>query len=235
MHVLILTIGTRGDVQPYVALGLGLRAAGYAVTVVTSPSFAGFVAERGLGFAPLQIDYLALLDTVEARSAVGGSWRNVRQMLAPGYHIAEKLGIPGFLALPVPAYSPTATFPSPLLPLGRSLDGPLNRLTYTLLPRLATLPFAGLVNTWRREALGLPPRRALASDLTRAGRPVPRLYPVSPAVVPPPPDWDASSVLTGFWFLDRPAAWQPPAAPPHPPPHRRPGHRPPRLSPAAAG
>ena len=33
MNILILTIGTRGDVQPYVALGKGLRAAGHDVTI----------------------------------------------------------------------------------------------------------------------------------------------------------------------------------------------------------
>ncbi len=35
MQVAILTIGTRGDIQPYIALGRGLQAAGYEVKVVT--------------------------------------------------------------------------------------------------------------------------------------------------------------------------------------------------------
>ena len=29
MRITILTVGTRGDVQPYIALGLGLQAAGH--------------------------------------------------------------------------------------------------------------------------------------------------------------------------------------------------------------
>ena len=33
--ICILTFGTRGDVQPYLALGLGLQAAGYEVTIAT--------------------------------------------------------------------------------------------------------------------------------------------------------------------------------------------------------
>jgi len=35
MNVAILTLGSRGDVQPYVALGRGLAAAGHEVTVAT--------------------------------------------------------------------------------------------------------------------------------------------------------------------------------------------------------
>jgi UDP:flavonoid glycosyltransferase YjiC (YdhE family) len=36
-----------------------------------------------------------------------------------------------------------------------------------------------------------------------------RLYPYSPAVLPTPADWDASSVATGYWFLPRDGDWQP--------------------------
>lgn len=35
MNVAILALGTRGDVQPYVALGAGLKEAGYEVILVT--------------------------------------------------------------------------------------------------------------------------------------------------------------------------------------------------------
>ena len=51
MRVFILTFGSRGDVQPYVALGKGLQAAGHAVTVCTSASFEPFIAAHGLAYA----------------------------------------------------------------------------------------------------------------------------------------------------------------------------------------
>jgi sterol 3beta-glucosyltransferase len=41
MHIFILTLGTRGDVQPYVALGRGLIKAGHQVTICTSSSVEG--------------------------------------------------------------------------------------------------------------------------------------------------------------------------------------------------
>ena len=40
MHITITAIGSRGDVQPCVALGVGLRQAGYQVRIATSGAFA---------------------------------------------------------------------------------------------------------------------------------------------------------------------------------------------------
>jgi sterol 3beta-glucosyltransferase len=53
MHITILTVGSRGDVQPYVALGMGLKAAGHRVRVATNTMYQSFVCDRGLEFAPL--------------------------------------------------------------------------------------------------------------------------------------------------------------------------------------
>ena len=44
----ILTIGSRGDVQPYIALGLGLRGAGHAVTIVTHGEYKAWVEGWGI-------------------------------------------------------------------------------------------------------------------------------------------------------------------------------------------
>src|SRR6185312_12787842 len=70
MKILILTIGTRGDVQPYVALGHALVAAGHAVTLCTSIRFEAFVTQNGLAFAPIGDDLVALLDSVQRRGAL---------------------------------------------------------------------------------------------------------------------------------------------------------------------
>ena len=52
-HIAMATIGTQGDVQPFVALGLALKAAGYRVTLATSADFQGFVEAYGLNFVSL--------------------------------------------------------------------------------------------------------------------------------------------------------------------------------------
>lgn len=47
----MLTTGTRGDVQPIVALGAALRDAGHDVMVCTNDPFEEFVRAHGLRFA----------------------------------------------------------------------------------------------------------------------------------------------------------------------------------------
>lgn len=63
MHVLIQTMGSRGDVQPYIALGLGLMAAGHRVTLSAPTRYEGWIREYDFGFEPLTDDLIALLDS----------------------------------------------------------------------------------------------------------------------------------------------------------------------------
>jgi sterol 3beta-glucosyltransferase len=50
----MLASGTRGDVQPCVALGRGLQETGVPVVIAASPRFKGLVEGSGAGFAPLE-------------------------------------------------------------------------------------------------------------------------------------------------------------------------------------
>lgn len=49
MRVLMVAWGSRGDVQPYLALGRGLERAGYRVTVAAATDFEPLVSAAGLG------------------------------------------------------------------------------------------------------------------------------------------------------------------------------------------
>jgi UDP:flavonoid glycosyltransferase YjiC (YdhE family) len=69
MKITIMTSGSRGDVQPYLALGLGLRQAGHQVTLATHELFRSFVEEGGLGFRPIAGDPQELL-----ASEAGQAW-----------------------------------------------------------------------------------------------------------------------------------------------------------------
>jgi len=53
MNIIIPTIGTRGDIQPYIALALGLIHAGHSVTLATHPTMRGLVESYGVSFAPM--------------------------------------------------------------------------------------------------------------------------------------------------------------------------------------
>jgi sterol 3beta-glucosyltransferase len=56
LRVRVLTLGSQGDVRPYVALGAGLRTAGHDVRIIAHPGFEDLVRGRGLDFAPVAGD-----------------------------------------------------------------------------------------------------------------------------------------------------------------------------------
>ncbi|CAF3973431.1 unnamed protein product [Rotaria sp. Silwood1] len=56
-----LIVGTRGDVQPFIALGQALRAKGHRVRLATHETFRSFVRGNGLEFYPLGGDPVDLI------------------------------------------------------------------------------------------------------------------------------------------------------------------------------
>lgn len=243
MRITILTIGSRGDVQPYVALGVGLKAAGHDVRLATHEPFRDFVSSNGLEFAPLGADPKQILagregqswlqsgdslirfisrflrlfrpllkrNLADASAACVGSDAIVYSPLAfAGHHVAEALGVPSYQAAVQPA-TPTREFP--IFPLAgrRGLGGTYNRLTYTLYEQVAWQGVRPIVNSWRKETLGLPKYPVIAPFKQYRASGVPHLYAFSDAVVPKPNDWPDWHHITGYWFLEHPAEWEPPA------------------------
>ncbi len=49
MHFVCLTIGSRGDVQPFIALAIGLKSEGHRVTLVTHPEYKSWIESFGVG------------------------------------------------------------------------------------------------------------------------------------------------------------------------------------------
>jgi sterol 3beta-glucosyltransferase len=232
----ILTVGSRGDVQPYIALGLGLQQAGYQVRLATEAGFEGLVRGYGLDCAPLRAEFIRLAQTTQGKAAIAGKQNpfNLMKQVMPmlrrmmddawkvacdsdaiiyhpkalaGYHIAEKLSIPGFLAMMLPAYSRTGAFANPVFG-AQNFGSWLNRLTYDGFRKASLISYRGMINTWRKETLGLPPFK---EETTLQGKPVPKIYAYSRHVVPIPNDWDESTLVSGYWFLPTSSDWQPPA------------------------
>lgn len=67
MRIAMIAMGTRGDVQPYIALGQGLKAAGHFVRLITHENFEKLVRSYGLEFWPVKGDVQAIMDTPEMR------------------------------------------------------------------------------------------------------------------------------------------------------------------------
>src|SRR5258708_24207832 len=131
MRILVAAMGSRGDVQPMVALAMALRARGHDVLVSAPPDFAAWARELGLQFQASGRNVQEVL--TEHSAAMGANplriLRAIRKIIAAevpgsfegtfaaargcdaivyagqfaGNSIAEKLGIPGASVV----YSPT--------------------------------------------------------------------------------------------------------------------------------
>ena len=129
-----------------------------------------------------------------------------------GYAVAEKLGIPAYSAYVQPL-TPTRFITNclcPALPSWMDVGGLYSLVSYYGAGQFLWQLLRRSVNEGRREVLGLPalpffgPSPKMFSDW-------PTLYGYSSAVVPTPPDWGDKNHVTGYWFLDNPSGWQPPA------------------------
>lgn len=61
LNIVIQVVGSRGDVQPYVALGMELRHHGHRVRLATHDTFCDFVRSSGLEFFPVGGDPAELM------------------------------------------------------------------------------------------------------------------------------------------------------------------------------
>jgi rhamnosyltransferase subunit B len=84
LHVLLPTLGSAGDVHPYIALGRALKARGHRATILTNPFFQALIEAQGLGF-------LAVGTSGEAQSAVANPdlWH-----LRKGFEVIAKVLVP---------------------------------------------------------------------------------------------------------------------------------------------
>ncbi len=71
MRVTMMAVGSRGDVQPYVALGHGLLAAGHNVILATHADFKDFVEEHDLEFKPLAGSPRSMMESPEGKRVAG--------------------------------------------------------------------------------------------------------------------------------------------------------------------
>jgi len=165
LRITILAHGSRGDIQPYVALGRGLYRAGHQVRLACPTRFEDFVVDNGLEFAPLAGDptelaqvlsenigtnYLraipALLNYTmplavqiieDCRRACQGADGIIHSFLmtVAGHETAMAMNVPDLSALIFGVFSPTCSFPNQMFP-ALPFGGAYNRLTHGIFDRI---------------------------------------------------------------------------------------------------
>jgi UDP:flavonoid glycosyltransferase YjiC (YdhE family) len=241
MNITLISLGSRGDVQPYVALGLGLRRAGHMVRIASHEAFRALVTGAGLEFAPMRGDVQELVNSPEMRAALAGgnmlainrvSARATQQgalLWAEDGLVAARdadLLVAGIGGMNV-AQALSEKLRVPLVEAHVAPFHPTRAFPGVIFPP-ATARLGGWANRLSHVLTRQVMWQMFRSADSRARRevlglspaplpgprplwPLPTLHGISPAVLPRPADWDAAQHLTGYWFLPQ-EAWTPPPA-----------------------
>lgn len=82
--ITVLAIGSRGDVQPLLALSLGLRQAGYDVTVAGHLHDQGLIRTHGFDYTPVRLDFQVFLQSEGGRAFLDPKGNPVKTLLGAG-------------------------------------------------------------------------------------------------------------------------------------------------------
>lgn len=238
MHITLLTYGSRGDFQPFLALAVGLQKTGHTPHLAAPGRFADLAAQYGVEFTnlpgdPAEIslrlndagtnpllmvrsiqDYVIAIAPQlvrEARLALRGADLVIHSFLftTGGHSLACEMGIPDISVQTFPMFAATRSFPN--VAIAWLPPGPFSYLSHWL----ATQIFwyggnSGLRGLRKRHPQEFPNK--LTWPFKRHGdRPLtPLVFAYSATVLPHPADWTSPHIhIPGYFFMDE-SEYQPP-------------------------
>lgn len=234
MRIAVVCNDTRGGIQPYVALALGLKRAGHDVRAVAPTDLASMFRQAGLPVAPLSGSIEEVLrnsDGAAERGALASMRLAARELpkiihawtketldacegvdvvtggiggMVIGLSVAEKIGARFVETHLQPVGAPTAAYPGILLPGVPSWLGGWGR---RLSHRLSE---SALWMSFRGPMTTARTKVLGLSGMPTAALGQPVLYGFSRHVVPLPTDSDRMRIATGYWVLPTPADWTAP-------------------------
>jgi UDP:flavonoid glycosyltransferase YjiC (YdhE family) len=240
MKIAFIASGSRGDVQPYVALGRGLVQAGHQVSLASSLDFEDLVTRHGVEFFPMAgsvqdiVQSQGMRDKIEggnflvlmaqmAKEAEGAA-RSMAQAAMQSCQGADLVigGMGGeYVGGAVAEKLGIPFLPAFLVPFSTTSEFP-SVLT-------ANLPLPGVFNRathqmarqlmWQgfrradqiaRQEVIGLPPAPFFGPTYSLDQAIPTLYGFSPAVISKPADWGENVYITGYWFLEAEKDWTPP-------------------------
>lgn len=184
IHIVCLTIGSRGDVQPYVALCKSLMKDGHQCTIVSHPEYKNWVISHGVSYRAAGGDPGLLMKlsvdnkmfSVQFFKETLGKFRDwldelLREIIEQcsdadliiespstfgGIHVAEALGIGYMRAFTMP-WTKTASYPQAFSVPKKDMGPLYNSASYAMYDQVIWLASAGHINRWRTLMLGLAP------------------------------------------------------------------------------
>ncbi len=176
MKIVLVTVGSRGDVQPMLALSLSLQNEGHNVLLVGPPEKAEWAGEYGCPFHPLGNNLTVFIDSMSRVHSMGAALRFVTYMykemmaqfdvlpqiiagadLVVGASlafalssVAEYLGIPYRFIAFCPQILPSASHPFPAFKT-QGLPRWYNRMTWWIRRNIDRLGLTRMLNKRRRN------------------------------------------------------------------------------------
>ncbi len=228
LRIVLATVGSRGDVQPMLALAQALAGRGHVPVVAAPPNFEGWVRGLGFEFAPLGVD-MQLFLAQNPEMMTGNPVTLIKQtvhyfrdqmpvqaeQLIPacdGAHVilsgglaaaaptvAQYLQIPILGVLFTTCFLPSGQHPPPNIPW-HGLPAWMNHLFWRLNRVLLDMLMRGTLNRIRAP-LGL----ALVDDVRRhLTQDYPLVIAVDQPLFPAEPRWNRRYDYTNFLFFDDP-------------------------------
>ncbi len=231
MKITILTYGSRGDVQPFLALAVGLTRAGHAVTLAAPHRFTEFIESYGIHCEPLagDPDELSLylnqagknpIKMVQSmqKHVVGIApevVRGVKRALVAtdmiihsfafttGAHsFARELGLPDVSIQMFPVFAPTRQFPA--IGVNGSKSGWINYFTHWFSTKIFWhAGNAGYYQLRKKAPQDFPSKLFWPFKPSSTRVHTPLIFAISPQILPMPKEWSTPHIhQTGYFFLE---------------------------------
>jgi len=218
MKIALCTIGSRGDIQPFLILGEYLSQSGHEVKVSSAKMYQPLAQKYKVHYESFEGNYQSIMDDEALKKEIGKNPFNINKQLKEKvypiienslhtfydliqwsdiviYHPKTLIDSIGYemkekliKGYVVPAFTPTGQF---LNPLFSSLYVPkfLNKLSYK---------FANaMIGTMKTPIKNFKHKRNLDKSPNLLNTPI--IYGVSPSVIDVPSDYPPNHYFTGFW------------------------------------
>ncbi|WP_336518526.1 glycosyltransferase [Pollutibacter soli] len=218
MKIALLTLGTRGDIQPFAILGKALKSRGHEVVIATAKNFSSLIESYNIDFVPVEADFQAILNSEEGKKMMSNplsARKHLHRLIYPMmisaletfYSISRESDCVLFHVKAmaeyfmdncnakfiktnvVPAIEPTSEFGNPVFSSWH-LPRFLNRSSYKLTD-LGLKMMNKPINEFRKKI-------GITTKFKKP--PLPSIYGISPHFLTQPNDYPNSSYFSGFWF-----------------------------------
>jgi sterol 3beta-glucosyltransferase len=240
MNITILANGSRGDTQPYVALGIALKKAGQNVRIAAFENYRDFIESHGLEYFPVRGDVSKIIASGDGKVAINAdnpfklflSFNKMKNYVydiqedffnackdseAVVYHPGAAIGYFTAQYLKIPSIlatpfpmSITSEYPSLMFYDWARLGKTYNRITHMIFEKIMWMASSNAIKQFWKSKFGALPESFGCPFSRQNSLQSPTIISCSNNVFPRPNDWPTGIHNTGYWFLEKDTSWQPP-------------------------